>query len=217
MKSNNIAFWASLIGAVVVAFIIAEFIPGDPKEKVVLAIEYGGLVITFLFGFMILAAIASNKIDISKILQEKGANDATSGGASMSRFQLLIFTFVIALSLFLIVVQNHDFPKVIPPEILTLLGISATTYAVSKGIQAGSQSNGGSTQGGTTGTVVTPPGAAGPTIVTSPGAAGPTIVTPPGAAGPTVVTHPGGAGPTVVTHPGAAGPTVVEPPPVDPG
>lgn len=217
MKSNNIAFWVSLIGAVVVAFIIAEFIPGDPKDKVVLAIEYGGLVITFLFGFMILAAIASNQIDISKILQEKGANDATAGGASMSRFQLLIFTFVIALSLFLIVVYNHDFPKTIPPEILTLLGISATTYAVSKGIQAqaGSQSNGGSTQGGTTGTVVTPPGAAGPTIVTSPGAAGPTIVTPPGAAGPTVVTHLGGTGPTVVTHPGAAGPNVVEPP--DPG
>jgi hypothetical protein len=207
MKNNNIEFWASLIGAIAVAFGIAFWAPGEKGEKVVLAIEYGGLVITFLFGFMILAAIASNKIDISKILQEKGLNDATAGGASMSRFQLLIFTFVISLSLFLIVVHNKDFPKTIPPEVLTLLGISATTYAVSKGIQVGSQSNGGSTQGGTTtGTVVTPPGAAGPTIVTSPGAAGPTVVT-----------HLGGAGPTVVTHPGAAGPIVVEPPPVDPG
>jgi hypothetical protein len=223
---KNIEFWASLVGAIIVAFIIAIFVPGKPGENVVLAIEYGGLVITFLFGFMILAAIASGKIDISGILGEKGT---TGGGASMSRFQLLIFTFVIALSLFLIVVKTGGFPKTIPPEILTLLGISATTYAVSKGIQAGSQSNGGSTQGaattgtlvtppGATGpTIVTPPGATGPTIVTSPGAAGLTIVTSPGAAGPTVVTPSGAAGPTVVTHPGAAGPTVVEPPPVDPG
>jgi hypothetical protein len=89
---------------------------------------------------MILAAIASGKIDISAILQEKEkAADGTSSGASMSRFQLLIFTFVIALSLFLIVVNTGDFPSTIPPEILTLLGISATTYAVSKGIQAGAK------------------------------------------------------------------------------
>jgi hypothetical protein len=139
---KNIEFWASLLGAIIVAFIIAIFVPGEPDKKVVYAIEYGGLVITFLFGFMILAGIASNKIDISRILEEKGAPDTTGGGASMSRFQLLIFTFVIALSLFLIVVNTGHFPEKIPPEILTLLGISATTYAVSKGIQAGSQSNG---------------------------------------------------------------------------
>ncbi|MEY2564947.1 MAG: hypothetical protein QOH88_3140 [Verrucomicrobiota bacterium] len=134
---RNVEFWASLIGAVIFAFVIARWVPGDPKEKIVLAIEYGGLVITFLFGFMILAAIASGKIDISAILEEKSA-DGTSAGASMSRFQLLIFTFVIALSLFLIVVNTGDFPTSIPPEVLTLLGISAATYAVSKGIQAGS-------------------------------------------------------------------------------
>jgi hypothetical protein len=139
---RNIEFWASLIGAVLFAFVIARWVPGDPKEKIVLAIEYGGLVITFLFGFMILAAIASGKIDISAILQEKAA-DGTPSGASMSRFQLLIFTFVIALSLFLIVVNTGDFPSTIPPEVLTLLGISATTYAVSKGIQAGAKNGNG--------------------------------------------------------------------------
>lgn len=149
-----IEFWASLVGAVVVAFIIAIWVPGTPAEKVVHAIEYGGLIITFLFGFMILAGIASGTIDISKILEEKGAT-----GASMSRFQLLIFTFVIAISLFLIVVNTGEFPKQIPPEVLTLLGISATTYAVSKGITAGSTSNGsadgGSNGGGTTTTTST--------------------------------------------------------------
>jgi len=144
---KNIEFWASLVGAIIVAFIVAIFVPGEPDKKVVYAIEYGGLVVTFLFGFMILAGIASNKIDISRILEEKGATGTAAGGASMSRFQLLIFTFVIALSLFLIVVNTGSFPKTIPPEILTLLGISATTYAASKGIQAGSQSNSRSNNG----------------------------------------------------------------------
>lgn len=141
---RTIEFWASLIGAVVFAFIIAVFVnPNeDPAKKIVHAIEYGGLVITFLFGFMILAGIASGNIDISKILEEKG-----SGGASMSRFQLLIFTFVIAISLFLIVVNTGQFPTQIPAEVLTLLGISATTYAVSKGISAGSASNGSGDNG----------------------------------------------------------------------
>jgi hypothetical protein len=69
----------------------------------------------------------------------------------MSRFQLLIFTLVIALSLFLVVVSKMQFPDTIPPEILTLLGISASTYAVSKGIQVSAN------QTTTTTTVVPPP------------------------------------------------------------
>lgn len=165
--NRNFQFWISLVGAVAVAFIIAIWVPGNPAEKVVHAIEYGGLIITFLFGFMILAGIASGTIDISKILEEKG-----SGGASMSRFQLLIFTFVIAISLFLIVVNTGQFPDKIPPEVLTLLGISATTYAVSKGITAGSGSNGsnngGSNGGGTTTTTsATTTGPGGPTKTTT--------------------------------------------------
>jgi len=47
----------------------------------------------------------------------------------------MIFTFVIALSFFLIVICECKFPEV-PTEVLALLGISATTYGVSKGIQA---------------------------------------------------------------------------------
>ena len=137
-----IEFWASLVGAIIVAFLIALWGPGVPKERPVLAIEYGGLVITFLFGFLVLAAIASGEIDISALLAEK-ATDGTTTGASMSRFQLLIFTFVIALSLLFIVVSKRDFPTTIPPEVLTLLGISATTYAVSKGIQAGAKNGNG--------------------------------------------------------------------------
>lgn len=69
------------------------------------------------------------KMDLSSLLNE------ANGQASMSRFQLLIFTFVIAISLFELVEKRPDasFPE-IPPGVLTLLGISASTYAVGKGI-----------------------------------------------------------------------------------
>jgi hypothetical protein len=171
-------FWASLVLAIVVAFIIAVWVPGQADQKVVHAIEYAALVITFLFGFMVLAAIASGKIDISRILEEKGS---AGGGASMSRFQLLIFTFVVAISLLLIVVNGHDFPKEIPAGVLTLLGISASTYAVSKGIQTGADNGNGtpgppSTGGVTHTTVVAPPAGGGAVTHT-------TVVNPPVNAG----------------------------------
>lgn len=129
---KTIEFWASLVGAIILALIIAIWVPGDAQEKVTKSIEYAGLIIVFLLGFMVLAGIASGKIDISTLLTESG------GGASMSRFQLLIFTFVIALSLLLIVVNNKNTFPDIPANVLLLLGISATTYGVSKGIQASS-------------------------------------------------------------------------------
>lgn len=77
----------------------------------------------------ILWLIWVGKIDLSDLISE------ANGSASMSRFQLLIFTFVVAVSLFYLVEKNKDakFPD-IPSGVLTLLGISASTYAVGKGI-----------------------------------------------------------------------------------
>ena len=94
-----------------------------------LIIAYGLLLLLFLFGAIILVLIATGVIDLRLLLSESG------GGASMSRFQLLIFTFVISFSFFLLVTSSKQFP-VVPSGVLTLLGISATTYGVSKGIQA---------------------------------------------------------------------------------
>jgi hypothetical protein len=77
----------------------------------------------------VLWKIWRNEINLCALLSE------ANGDASMSRFQLLIFTFVIAASLFELVERSNPgaFP-LIPNGILTLLGISASTYAVSKGI-----------------------------------------------------------------------------------
>ena len=140
---KNPEFFASVVLAIGTAFVIAVFVHGDGMTKVKLAIAYAGLVMLFLFGFLILAAIASGKIDISQLLAEKSA-DGTNGGASMGRFQLLIFTFVIGLSFFMVVLCKCDIPQ-IPTNVLALLGVSATTYGVGKGIQATTQNkdNGG--------------------------------------------------------------------------
>jgi hypothetical protein len=92
-----------------------------------------GYVICIFVGvlaFLILRLIFRGDIDLSQLISEP------NGDASLSRFQFLIFTFVIALSLFLVIVSasTPSFPY-IPPTVLTLLGISGSSYLVSKGIQ----------------------------------------------------------------------------------
>jgi len=87
------------------------------------------LVLIACIGLVVLINMATNRIDLANLLSEPG------GGASLSRFQFLIFTFVVSLSLFLIIAHDYKFPDV-PGGVLTLLGISASTYAVGKGITA---------------------------------------------------------------------------------
>ena len=69
--------------------------------------------------------------ELGTLIEENG------GGASMSRFQFLIFTFVVAFGIVFLLAKNSKFP-VVPADVLTLFGISASTYAVSKGITASS-------------------------------------------------------------------------------
>lgn len=134
-KSEIVNILLGLAALVVLLSVVAFAVSGTTDDtaialnKLKIAIGFTLLSIIFLFGFAILIAIAKGAIDLSDLLSETGDDKA-----SMSRFQLLIFTLVISLSLFLVVAAKSEFPA-IPPEILTLLGISATTYAVSKGIQ----------------------------------------------------------------------------------
>ncbi len=102
-------------------------------------------VILALFGLLLLWKIATNEINLKDLLSDD------DGMASTSRFQLVIFTFVVALSFFLVVVSNVKLRQTgittdisglpdLPSGVLTLLGISASSYVVSKGISA-SQDN----------------------------------------------------------------------------
>ena len=83
-----------------------------------------------LLGIAVVFLIFVGRIDLKCLLA-----DEPNGCASLSRFQFLIFTFVIAMSLYLIIVSKMDFP-VIPGSVLALLGISGGSYVTSKGIQA---------------------------------------------------------------------------------
>jgi hypothetical protein len=98
--------------------------------NVTAAVTWVALGFMALLGAAIIGFIFTGKIDLTRLISEP------TGDASMSRFQLLIFTFVIALSMFLIIASSSEpgFPD-IPGGVLTLLGISASSYLVSKGIQ----------------------------------------------------------------------------------
>ena len=119
-----------IVGAVVIAVTLYLFVGGGtPTDRMHLIVLYAATIMILLYGLVVLVAIATGEIPIAALLSESG------GGASMSRFQLLIFTLTIALCFVLYVVSKGEFPT-LPPEVLELLGISAGTYAVSKGIQA---------------------------------------------------------------------------------
>ena len=96
-----------------------------------LSLVAGWIAVIFIgvLALVIVWKIAQDKIDIEKMLCEVG----DGGKASLSRFQFLIFTFVIAIGLILIILHEGAFPD-IPNGIFALLGISAGTYVVSKGI-----------------------------------------------------------------------------------
>jgi hypothetical protein len=88
-------------------------------------------IIILLFAIMVLWKIFNNDIDLRGLLTESGPH----GKASLSRFQFLIFTFVIAGLLLLLSIEAGTFVD-IPPNVLALLVISGISYLVSKAIPA---------------------------------------------------------------------------------
>ena len=89
--------------------------------------EFGFFLIMGLLCLMLLDKMWRDKINLSTLLKE------ANGDASMSRFQLLVFSLVVAVGMYLYMINNSELPKV-DQSILTLLGISASTYAAGKGI-----------------------------------------------------------------------------------
>ena len=95
-----------------------------------LAIGWILTVFVGLLALMILIKIWKGDIDLNYLISDE------NGWASLSRFQFLVFTFVVAMSLFyLVVVGTPPAYPIVPPEILALLGISGGSYVLSKGMQ----------------------------------------------------------------------------------
>jgi hypothetical protein len=104
-----------------------------PFETLALAAGWTITVLVGLAGLVIIWKIITGAIDISSVLNEPGMPKA-----SLSRLQFLIFTFVISLSLFVVTIGAQGQPTFpdIPPSVFALLGISAGTFVVSKGVEA---------------------------------------------------------------------------------
>jgi hypothetical protein len=97
-------------------------------------ISYAGQIVAMLFGLSIVllllsivSSIHKGKLDINKLISEP------DGKASISRFQLFLFTFVIAGLYALLSIEAGRFVE-IPDSVLGLLGISGGGFLLSKGI-----------------------------------------------------------------------------------
>lgn len=95
-----------------------------------------GLLILFGIGFLVIMGgmcfllwvkMWKEKIKLDSVLEE------VNGQASMARFQLLVFTLVVAAGLFICILHDLKFPD-IPASVLYLVGISASTYGAGKAI-----------------------------------------------------------------------------------
>src|SRR5688500_412530 len=80
-----------------------------------------------LLQVLLIWKMANNTINLKFLISDD------SGDASLSRFQLLLFTFVIAAGMLYLTVEGKDFPK-INEGVLILLGISSASYALGKSL-----------------------------------------------------------------------------------
>jgi hypothetical protein len=92
-------------------------------------------VILLAFAFIVLGKIWKGVIKLDDLLSEE-----TSSKASLSRFQFLIFTFVIAGLYLLLSIEAGTFVD-IPVNVLALLGISGGSYVLSKSVSPGGALN----------------------------------------------------------------------------
>lgn len=76
---------------------------------------------------LIIWKMANNDINLKFLISDE------KGDASLSRFQFLLFTFVVAVGLVYLTVQGEGFPK-LDNGVLVLLGISSASYALGKGL-----------------------------------------------------------------------------------
>ena len=122
------------------------------------------------FALIVAWKLLRGQIDLTYLLAEPPAAPvpgvaATPAGppkASISRFQFLIFTFVIAGVYLVLCLQAGRFVE-IPENVILLLGVSGTSYAASRGISAAAQTSQVNAQTNTTTTTTS----AGQTTTTS--------------------------------------------------
>ena len=99
-----------------------------------LALVMGWIVTVLIAAFALAIIYKMIRGEINLMYLIAGAD----GDASLARFQFLVFTFVIALGLFLIILSANPpkFPDTISGGVLALLGISGGSYVTAKAVDA---------------------------------------------------------------------------------
>jgi hypothetical protein len=101
-----------------------------------------GVIVTIilLFAAMVLWKIYKGEIELAGLLTEPPApgTDPKDAKASLSRFQFLIFTFVVAGLFLLLSIEAGTFVDV-PQNVLVLLGISGGSYVIAKAVDSGTK------------------------------------------------------------------------------
>lgn len=97
-----------------------------------MAMIIGGGITAVILGLaaVVLWRIFTGAIDLTYLIAE------ADGKASLSRFQFLVFTFVVAGVFLLLSIESGTFVD-LPNNVLILLGLSGGSYVISKGIGAG--------------------------------------------------------------------------------
>lgn len=104
------------------------------SAQTVLLVGAAGIsLVVLLFAVVVLWKMFKGDIELSGLLAETSTTGAVAK-ASLARFQLLIFTFVIAGLFLLLSIQAGTFVDV-PVNVLGLLGVSAGTFLVSKAVK----------------------------------------------------------------------------------
>lgn len=146
-----------LIPVAIVAGVIYATLGKGGIATLTLAIGWSIAILLGATVLTVLAQIWNGSIDMSKLFSE-----GESGQASFSRFQFFIFTFVIAMCLFLVTVgKEGEAPRFrdVPNTILMLLGISSGSYLVAKGIAEKDEKVEGGGEPTSTDPAAAPPGA----------------------------------------------------------
>jgi hypothetical protein len=105
-----------------------------------LAVIFAYAIVAFLvaLGLMVLWKIARADINLGTLLSETGDNNK----ASLSRFQFMVFTFIVAGVYLLLCIQSREFVDV-PNGVLGLIGISGGSYVGAKITQKAAQARTG--------------------------------------------------------------------------
>jgi hypothetical protein len=107
-----------------------NFSPSDLALYVAVVIS----IIILGFGAVVLYKIVTGKIPLRGLIEEpREADGDARPKASLSRFQFLVFTFVIAGLYLVLSLETGSFVD-IPESVLALLGISGGSYLISKGV-----------------------------------------------------------------------------------